>query len=49
MITDTVESGQAYSGGARKGDYLVGVNAVRLTECMEKAFSVREFSHMMEA
>jgi hypothetical protein len=47
-ITDTVESGQAYSGGARKGDYLVGVNGVRLAEFMVKPFSVKEFSSMMK-
>ena len=42
-ILDTIEGGQAYAGGARKGDYLVGVNGVRLADCMEKPFSVKEF------
>jgi len=46
-IVDTVESGQAFSGGARTGDYLVGVNNVRLADCMINPGSVDEFSKMM--
>merc|ERR1711924_133440 len=48
-ILDTIEGGQAYAGGARKGDYLVGVNGVRLADCMETPFSVKEFGLMMAA
>merc|ERR1719375_2874265 len=48
-IIDMVEGGQAYAGGVRKGDYLVGVNGVRLADCMKNPTSVKEFGSMMAA
>jgi len=48
LISDIVETGQAYTQGARIGDFLVGINGVDVEDCMTTPYSVAEFSAMMK-